>query len=70
MTYETSVKVDPQRVQDMISGAFEGGSNYWLGRVRVELISPKYSDLPEDGVVLRSKTPRTTNRSSSSIKPP
>jgi hypothetical protein len=51
MTYETTIKVDPKRVQDMISGAFEGGSNYWLGRGRVELVNPKYEDLPPDGVV-------------------
>jgi hypothetical protein len=51
MTYEVSTKIDPKRVQDMIIGAFEGGSNYWLGRGRVELIEPKYHELPDDGVV-------------------
>ncbi|WP_037500610.1 hypothetical protein [Sphingomonas jaspsi] len=51
MTYQTTISVDPQRVQDMIVGAFEGGSNYWLGRGRVELLRPAYAELPDDGVV-------------------
>lgn len=51
MTYTTTLSIDPKRVQDMIVGAFEGGSNYWLGRGRVELLQPAYSDLPDDGVV-------------------
>lgn len=45
------IYIDPQRIQDLFVGAFEGGSNYWLGRGRVKLISPKREDLPDDGVV-------------------
>lgn len=45
------VQVDPQRVQDLICSAFEGGSNYWLGSGRVELMKPAYADLPKCGVV-------------------
>jgi len=44
-------EVDAQRVQDLIVGAFEGGSNYWLGNGRVTLKKPEQSTLPEDGVV-------------------
>lgn len=51
MTYSTTVNIDAQRVQDMFCGAFEGGSNYWLGRGRVELIHPAYADMPDDGIV-------------------
>lgn len=51
MTYSTTINVDPQRVQDMIIGAFEGGSNYWLGNGRVELVQPAYADMPPAGVV-------------------
>lgn len=48
MTYATIITIDPQRVQDMIVGAFEGGSNYWLGQGRVELIHP---ERPKNGIV-------------------
>ena len=51
MTYQTTINVDPQTVQDLIVTAFEGGSNYWLGNSRVELVHPAYEDLPADGVV-------------------
>jgi hypothetical protein len=53
MTYSvtTTFEVDPKRVQDLIVGAFEGGSNYWLGRGRVELINPPYEALPKEDVV-------------------
>lgn len=50
MTYQANINVEPQMIQDMIITAFEGGSNYWLGRGRVELINPPYADLPDDGV--------------------
>lgn len=49
--FEVSTQIDPKRVQDMICGAFEGGSNYWIGRGRVELLRPAYDDLPPDRVV-------------------
>jgi hypothetical protein len=47
--YQVNTTIDPQRVQDMIIGAFEGGSNYWIERA--VLIHPKPEELPEDGVV-------------------
>lgn len=43
--------IPASRVQDLIITAFEGGSNYWLGQGRVELVHPAYSDLPNDNVV-------------------
>jgi hypothetical protein len=49
MNYETITKIDPKRVQDMIIGAFEGGSNYWCHTAN--LINPKPESLPKDGVV-------------------
>ena len=53
MKYEvtTTVDLDPKRIQDIVCGAFEGGSNYWLGRSRVELVVPTYESLPDENVV-------------------
>jgi hypothetical protein len=47
MNYHVNVprEIDAKRVQDMIVGAFEGGSNYWLGDGRVELVTPTYEEL-------------------------
>ena len=50
-TVTASFDIQPRRVQDLIVCAFEGGSNYWLGRGRVELESPPYESLAEEGVV-------------------
>ena len=31
---ETTVNLEPIRIMDLFTGAFEGGSNYWCARVR------------------------------------
>lgn len=50
MSFTINTTVSASRVCDMIVGAFEGGSNYWLGRGRVELVEPAYDSLPQDGI--------------------
>lgn len=46
----TKVEITDQMVADLVTTAFEGGSNYWIERVdygfvpTVELESPKYAD--------------------------
>lgn len=49
MTFTVTTTISAQRVCDMICGAFEGGSNYWLGRGRVELVAPDYPE--SNGIV-------------------
>ncbi len=46
----TVVTVPPQRIQDMVVGAFEGGSNYWLTG-QVTLVKPWLTEMPKCGVV-------------------
>jgi hypothetical protein len=34
-TFEVSSTLEVRRLWDLLTGAFEGGSNYWIGRVEV-----------------------------------
>jgi hypothetical protein len=57
MTYPVTMTIEPQRVCDMFVGAFEGGSNYWLGRGLVQLVKPDQAAVANpEGVVWWGRT--------------